>query len=192
MAHISGTINKIFCSPIEGGDQFGNTHRHSVYLEGVEGAFGFGSRKTDKLYIKSAGGEVRIGDEIEFMYQQNGKYKNAKPATVVRTKEATNRDSGTQSPVNGGQGRPQSVDNGQPNPAAVGQVLNLAVELKLINKLGELQDVNVARAVVAEVKAAKAAIAAVWNDAEKQAEQDQQAAQSHAEPAGGFDDDLPF
>lgn len=85
-----------------------------------------------------------------------------------------------------------SASFGGPNPAAVGQVLNLAVELGLIKSLDDLQDVNKARSVVAQVKAAKAAIAAVYDDDVKQEEQNQQAAQSHSEPAGGFDDDLPF
>lgn len=86
-----------------------------------------------------------------------------------------------------------SASFGGPNPAAVGQVLNLAVELGLIKSLDDLQDVNKARSVVAQVKAAKAAIAAVYDDDVKQEEQNQQAAQSHTpEPSGGFDDDLPF
>lgn len=180
---ISGTINKIFCAPIEGGDQFGNTHRHNVYLEGVEGAFGFGSRKTDKLYIKSAGGELRTGDEIEFMYTQNGKYKNAKPATVVRTKEAANRQAGTQSSPRVAQGSANT--DKAPNPGAVGQALRLAIDLKLVDSLDELMDPNVARSIVAQVKAAHDMIASVWNDAELE-ENEQQT--QHEE----FDDDAPF
>lgn len=87
-----------------------------------------------------------------------------------------------------------SFNADSPNPAAVGQVLNLAIEMKLIKKLDDLQDANVARSVVAQVKAAKEAIAAVWNDAEKQHEEEIHSSNSRTDnsQSDGFNDDVPF
>lgn len=85
------------------------------------------------------------------------------------------------------QGSPSSDDF--VSPAAVGQVLRLAVELKLVKSLDDFQDLGKTREIVKKVQAAKKAIEQVWStDPEPASEQRNTGPDSDE----GFDDDIPF
>jgi len=88
------------------------------------------------------------------------------------------------------QGSAPSFDSNAPNPAAVGQVLNLALDLKLVSSIDELFNPVKAREVVAKVKAAKEAIASVWN--EEIFEEDEKAKHSSHSHTQELNDDIPF
>lgn len=188
MPHISGTINKIFANPIEGGDQFGNTFRHAVFLKNVDGSFGFGSSKSQDLYLKSAG-ELRVGDTIEFMFDENGKYKNVKRGSVQKTSAAEDKGQGSKGTGKAtAQGSaPQSF--GGPNPAAVGQCLNIALELGILNAKN-LDDPNAQREAIITYKRVKDQLTALWDAADKEPQPFVQ--ENENETQDNFDDDIPF
>lgn len=72
---------------------------------------------------------------------------------------------------------------GGPNPAAVGQAMNLAVELGLCKSYSDMADVNKVRDAIIQYKAAKELFGSLWD-----------AATNEPQPKAqeSFDDDVPF
>lgn len=85
-----------------------------------------------------------------------------------------------------------SASFGGPNQAELGQAINLAVHLGLAKKPNDLLNREVAIEAITMLKGAKELFEELWDFSEQSNEQNQQAAQSHSEPAGDFDDDIPF
>ena len=190
MPFISGTINKIYPNAIEGGDQFGNTFRHTVYLKNVDGGFSFGSSKSEELYLKSSG-ELRAGDTIEFMFDENGKYKNVKRGSVQKTAAAEDKGGSSSSPPAGktkAQGS-ASQSFGGPNPAMLGQIMNFAKDL-LGYSTEDLLDVDKVREAIIFYKESRALFEDNYEAADKEPQPFVQ--ENENETQDNFDDHVPF
>lgn len=95
MAAASGIVEAIsFKEQAE--DDYGNVFRCSVKLDDGEW-YSFGGKKDERLSIKNGKDwhDVQVGDEIEFFYTENGKFKNAKSSktTLVAAGEGAPRKS---------------------------------------------------------------------------------------------------
>ena len=83
MAFATGTVTQVFSKEIPE-DRFGNTFRHAIKIEGDDSWYGMGSGKRDSINLKDGDGwhQLGKGDVIEFMYDQNGQYKNVQKKTI--------------------------------------------------------------------------------------------------------------
>ena len=79
--------------------------------------------------------------------------------------------------------KPYKANNDSPNPAAVGQALNLAVELGLAKTFEELLRPEVARAAIDSYKEAKELYAKLW---------DAPVVEKKEAPAPSAEEDVPF
>lgn len=124
------------------------------------------------------------GDDFTLsLYREKGsKFWNINSATKGHVNQrATNGQAGKQ------QGSTSS--DSFVSPAAVGQVLNLAVELKMVSNLNDFQDLNKAREIVKQVQTAKKAIETVWDTDPEPASQQENIGPGKDED---LDDDIPF
>lgn len=185
MAHISGTVNKIYVNSINQ-DQFGNCFKHTVYLKNVEGAFYFGSSKSEDLYLKSTG-EIRVGDTIEFMFEENGKYKNVKRATVIKNSAAESKGSLPlrKSKSQGGESYSTEYDD-RPIGPVIGQCLNFGIDLGIID-INNTDDPNAIRNTIIAYRRLKRQIYDLWDAADKEPQPF-----VDESPQEQFDDDIPF
>jgi hypothetical protein len=177
MAYLKGKIEAISAKEIPA-DNYGNTYRYGIRIG--DDWYSMGTGKKPYIYVGSLGDQLNKGDEIEFMYETNGKYKNVNKKSITRTS------------VGSGQSAPAQQQSAQtssdPNPAAVGQVINLALETGLVKSIDDLLDPVKAREAVKKVRAAKEVVASVWDkDLSPVQKPVQEAVQEDQ-----FDDDIPF
>jgi hypothetical protein len=120
MPAINGNVEALSIKEMEKEDQFGNTHRASLKMG--DDWYSYGSIKREAVNIKTGNSWTQLakGMEIEFMYDQNGDFKNIKKKTFSIT-DATCAEPQVQ-PVQ--QSAP--ARRGNVNPAEVGQCMNLA------------------------------------------------------------------
>lgn len=128
-----GRIEAISVKELNAPDQYDNTHRLGVLLEGNDKWFSFGSNKGG-TYVNKGVEELNKGDEIEFSFNVNGDFQNVKKASVEVTKKAPVTES--TAPIK------QIYISGSPNPAEVGQCINLAVQLGLADSYEALLDTD--------------------------------------------------
>ena len=205
MPHISGVINKVFNNEHNPpktfqweGKTISNSFNHTICLKNVDGYFDLGDDNSEMPYVKSAG-ELRVGDEIEFMYDNNkyiskkdGKEKQIrkiKRGTVQKLTAAEDKGGSSSSPPAGktkAQGS-ASQSFGGPNPAAVGQCLNIALELGILNAKN-LDDPNAQREAIITYKKVKDELTALWDAADNEPQPGVQ----ENETQDNFDDDIPF
>lgn len=114
-------------------DTYGNTYRANFKIG--EDWYSYGAIKKDAINVKVGSDWVQLqkGMTVEFMYQQNGDWKN------VNKKSFTITDaSGGQAPAPKQQQsstpKQQSGGGSFVNPAEVGQCLNLAAEVLKLKK----------------------------------------------------------
>lgn len=183
MPVFSGKIEAISIKEIKVGgvvkpDQFDNTHRLSFMIG--ETWFSGGSNKGGG-YVNKDVQDLGKGDEVEFMYVEKGDFKNVTRVSFQRLVKAEV----TSAPVASTSYTPQ---DGSPNPAAVGQVLNLILDSGwTLSELLESSEGELVRR-ISEVNAAKKRIADLWN-AEAKAESNQQQEQAAHSVS---EDDIPF
>lgn len=114
-----GTVGFVSVKEIQGGeDQYGNTHRASFTIKGVNKSgdpkkekdsifFAAGSVKGDKLTAKDANGNwvaVTAGAEIKFQFVHNGEWYNVKRSQI--TVQKVGQQSGSKADASGGSGKP--------------------------------------------------------------------------------------
>lgn len=110
-----GTVGFVSVKEIQGGkDQYGNTHRASFTIKGVNKSgdpkkekdsifFAAGSIKGDKLTAKDTNGnwvDVTAGAEIKFQFVQNGEWYNVKRSQI--TVQKVGQQSGGKEDASGG------------------------------------------------------------------------------------------
>ena len=108
-------------------------------------------------YIYTKNGDITEGAELDVVYTEreyNGKvYKDTKKTKIEITKKGVARPSKVES--GGTAGTTQATYSGGPNPAAVGQCINIAIDLKLASSYEELLDPKVVAEAVAKYNEAK-------------------------------------
>lgn len=119
MPAINGNVEALSIKEMEKEDQFGNTHRASFKMD--DDWYSYGSIKGEAVNIKTGNSWTQLakGMEIEFMYDQNGNFKNIKKKTFSIT-DATCAEA-----VQPAQ-QAAPARRGNVNPAEVGQCMNLA------------------------------------------------------------------
>lgn len=132
MPALQGTIEAVSIKPLNQPDRFGNTFRASLKVG--EDWISWGGIKKEAINVKDGGDWVQLakGMQVEFMYDQNGDFKNIKKASLSITDK-----SNAQSPAPSQQAsKPQQQSSGGSfvNPAEVGQCLNLAAEVLKLSK----------------------------------------------------------
>ena len=128
MPHLAGNIEAISIKPLAQPDNYGNTFRASLKIG--EDWISYGTLKKDSINVKMGNDWVQVakGMEVEFMYKQNGDFKNIDKKSFSIT-DATSSAPPQQSYQAPQQSSGATVSRGSNvNPAEVGQCLNLAVE----------------------------------------------------------------
>ena len=177
MALAEGVVEAISVKEMPEPDKFDNTHRFSFKLDSMDKWFSVGSVKGAAAYVNKNLKALNKGDMIEFAYDINGDFFNVRKPSVQRTKEAAPQVASTSSGISG---------TGSPNPAAVGQVLNILLDSGLTLKgIGTMSDQELVTAIQAAQKA-KDRIASLWNVSEVEADA---VAEAKTDPEM---DDIPF
>lgn len=134
MPALSGIIEAVSIKPLNQPDRFGNTFRASLKVG--EDWISWGGVKKEAINVKDGGDWVQLskGMQVEFMYDQNGSFKNIKKASLSIT-DKSNAQSPAQD-INHKPSKPQQQSSGGSfvNPAEVGQCLNLAAEVLKLSK----------------------------------------------------------
>jgi hypothetical protein len=188
MKQAQGTVQKVFIKELPSPDKYGNTHRASFTLKGVDGFFNLGAMK-GRPYIGSIKKELKEGDTIAFFYEENGNYRNVKKQTIVLSQPSDQPQKGSS-----GQGSQSfSSRSGYSNIGmAVGASINQAIALlqPTIKKetdisLKKIEDLAIQLYLMAEdlkQRAEDGNIAAAQLEEEKQ----------HEQANNDLEDDLPF
>lgn len=174
-----GKIEAISVKMMPQADQFDNTHRVNFLM-------GAGEQETWYSLGSSKGGayankdipELHRGDVVEFMYDINGDFKNVKRATMTLTQAAAVTTTGSIT------GAVVSKIGGSPNPAEVGQAMNLAVQLNPdVKQYSDFNNQDIIRGAIIDYRNLKKQFTDLWDVALN-------------EPQPGvndsFDDDIPF
>lgn len=145
MPHLAGSIEAISIKPLAQPDNYGNTFRASLKIG--EDWLSYGTLKKDAINVKDGSNwvEVQKGMAVEFMYKQNGDFKNIdkKSFTITDATSAQPAQQRSQAPVK----QQSSNGGGFVNPAEIGQCLNLAVEVLKLNGEQLLDDTEVTKAI---------------------------------------------
>ena len=131
MAFTTGVVEFISIKALAKPDNYDNLFRASFKIG--EDWFSYGTLKREEIGIKDGDKWHTLckGDTIEFMFDQNGDFKNVKKTTVTVTakgagvSQAAPSQQATSAPAKTG-GKPFV------NAAEIGQCMNLAVQLGLV------------------------------------------------------------
>ena len=150
MPALSGIVEAISIKALNEPDRFGNLHRCSIKLG--EDWVSWGTTKKPEISYKE--GEnyktLQKGMEVEFMYKQNGDFKN-----ISKTSLAVISTEGAQAaPPPSAPAQQQAAPAYKPqakgsfvNPAEVGQCLNLAADVLGLDAEGLLDPAQVTEAI---------------------------------------------
>ena len=148
MASVNGKIEAISIKDMPQPDNYGNTFRASLKIG--EDWYSYGQIKRDAINVKNGSDWVQLakGMDVEFMFVQNGDFRNIKKASFSITDA-----SGAQAPQ--APRPPQSTQSTQGagtsksfvNPAEIGQCLNLAAEVLKLDGKQLLDDKEVTKAI---------------------------------------------
>jgi hypothetical protein len=137
MPALSGIVEAISIKALNEPDKFGNLHRCSIKVG--EDWVSWGTTKKPEISYKE--GEnyktLQKGMEVEFMYVQNGDFKNIKKTSLA----VISTEGAQASPPPSAPAQQQAAPAYKPqakggfvNPAEVGQCLNLAVDVLGLNQ----------------------------------------------------------
>ena len=150
MPALSGIVEAISIKALNEPDRFGNLHRCSIKLG--EDWVSWGTTKKPEISYKE--GEnyktLQKGMEVEFMYKQNGDFKN-----ISKTSLSVISTEGAQAaPPPSAPAQQQAAPAYKPqakgsfvNPAEVGQCLNLAADVLGLDAEGLLDPAQVTEAI---------------------------------------------
>jgi hypothetical protein len=131
MPVVTGVVQRVHSKELPAPDQYDNTHRLSIQV-GDEW-YSVGSNKGGS-YINKDVRNLEEGYDVEFMYQQNGDFRNVKKASF--TINGTPRPQTTSSsPPSTASKPPARIDNSV--GMAVGMAINNAVALACAGKIDE-------------------------------------------------------
>jgi hypothetical protein len=130
MPSISGIVEGISIKPLNEPDRFGNLHRCSIKIG--EDWISWGTTKKPEISYKE--GEnyktLQKGMEVEFMYKQNGDFKNiSKTSLSVLNTEGAQAAQAPQPQQQAPAYKAPQAKGSFVNPAEVGQCLNLAADV---------------------------------------------------------------
>ena len=132
MPSLSGIVEVISIKALNEPDRFGNLHRCSIKLG--EDWVSWGTTKKPEISYKE--GEnyktLQKGMEVEFMYKQNGDFKNiSKTSLSVLSTEGAQAAAAPSAPAQQQAAPPfkKPYASSNVNPAEVGQCLNLAADV---------------------------------------------------------------
>lgn len=210
MAFQEGKIKKIWNNKFDApkvatfqGKTFSTTFNHKLVLDGVDGIWDLGDDNSPTPYLKSCG-ELHEGDVIEFMYKTStGAGKNGttveyrkinKPSVSIKVKGTGENKPSTSTGGTTSTGTGQSK-SGSPNPASVGQCLNIALLLGILNK-DNLSDPNQQRHAIQMYNKVFSELSDLWdaalNEPTPRVEVNDKDESSTHPDQEGFDDDIPF
>ena len=146
MPHLAGNIEAISIKPLAQPDNYGNTFRASLKIG--EDWLSYGTLKKDAINVKMGSDWVQVakGMEVEFMYKQNGDFKNIDKKSFTVT-DATSSAPPPSSQPQQQYNAPQASKGGFVNPAEIGQCLNLAAEVLKLDGKQLLDDAEVTKAI---------------------------------------------
>jgi hypothetical protein len=151
MPALSGIVKNIYIKNLSEPDRFGNLHRCGFKIG--EELVSWGTTKKPEISYKE--GEnyktLQNGMEVEFMYKQNGDYKNISKTTlaVISTEGAQTTAPPPSAPAQQ-QAAPaykKPYGSSNVNPAEVGQCLNLAADVLGLDAEGLLDPAQVTEAI---------------------------------------------
>lgn len=167
MPALTGIVEAISIKPMPEPDRFGNEFRGSIKVG--EDWVSWGGLKKQSISYKEGDSyhELLKGMEIEFMYKQNGDFKNISKTTlsVLNTEGAQAKAPSAPPPQRATTQAPQAK-GGFVNPAARGQAMNLAVEVLGYKKDDFADSKKIVDAIQWYLKSAKA-FEDLWSTAEK-------------------------
>lgn len=148
MPALTGIVEAISIKPMNEPDRFGNEFRGSIKVG--EDWVSWGGLKKQSISYKEGDSyhELLKGMEIEFMYKQNGDFKNISKTTlsVLNTEGAQAKAPSAPPPQRATTQAPQAK-GGFVNPAEVGQCLNLAVDVLHFDESDLLNKTKVTKAI---------------------------------------------
>jgi hypothetical protein len=199
MPACSGIIEAISVKELPQPDRFGNTHRANLKIG--EDWFSYGAIKKPVINIKDGANwvELQKGMEVEFMYDQNGDFKNVKKQSFT----ITNKE-GAQAPAPRQQSAPKQQSQGGSfvNPAALGNAGNYLMHTLEFTHEDMMDDAKVTEGLIRYHKS-REQLAKFWEKAEKLAKEDKPPFKETKKPAKkepeydeevemGYDDDMPI
>lgn len=169
-------------------DNFDNIYTAMIFIEGVNKPDGdgeicfLGNTKKEKLVGKKDGDYIDVlpGHEVKFGFKENNGFYNYKGGVEVTGGEGRSQGSGAQNQTGTFENR---YDPNKPNPAEVGQCINLAVELKLAKKYEDLLNPEVIDLAIRSYKEVKKTFTDNWNE---------KPVQNTPEPLPVEEYDIPF
>ena len=130
MPALSGLVEVISIKPLNEPDRFGNLHRCSIKIG--EDWISWGTTKKPEISYKEGDSYKTLmkGMEVEFMYKQNGDFKNISKTSlsVLSTEGAQAAQAPAPQQQRATSQAPQAKGSFV-NPAEVGQCLNLAADV---------------------------------------------------------------
>jgi len=148
MPALTGIVEAISIKTMPEPDRFGNEFRGSIKVG--EDWVSWGGLKKQSISYKEGDSyhELLKGMEIEFMYKQNGDFKNISKTTlsVLNTEGAQAKAPSAPPPQRATTQAPQAK-GGFVNPAEVGQCLNLAADVLGLDAEGLLDKGQVTEAI---------------------------------------------
>jgi hypothetical protein len=148
MPSVNGIIEVVSIKPLDNPDKYGNTFRASLKIG--EDWYSFGSLKKDVINVKDGSGwtQVTKGMEVEFMFKENGSFKNVQKASFSITDKSNAQAAPAPSQQASKPQQQQSNGKEYVNPQSVGACLNLAVQVLGYTKK-DFEDENKLRAAIA-------------------------------------------
>ena len=127
MPHMTGNIEAISIKEMPQPDNYGNVFRASLKIG--EDWVSYGTLKKDAINVKVGSDWMQVakGMEVEFMYKQNGDFKNIDKKSFSITDASSAQ--APQAPRASTPQAPQQAGKNFVNPATVGACLNLAIEV---------------------------------------------------------------
>jgi hypothetical protein len=144
MPSIQSVVEAVSIKEMPQPDNYGNTYRANIKVG--EDWYSYGAIKKDAINIKKGDEWVQLqkGMEVEFMYDQNGDWKNIKKKTFSILSTDTPKKTEPAKKV-GNNFTPRGTSN--VNPAEVGQCLNLAAQVMGLSSSALLDKEEVTKAI---------------------------------------------
>lgn len=168
MPSVNGIIEVVSIKPLDNPDKYGNTFRASLKIG--EDWYSFGSLKKDVINVKDGSGwtQVTKGMEVEFMFKENGSFKNVQKASFSITDKSNAQAAPAPSQqASKPQQQQQQSGGGFVNPAMRGQAMNLAAEVLGYKKADFENSGKIVAAIKWYLKSAKD-FETLWDTAEKE------------------------
>lgn len=157
----AGTVEAVSVKPIPNPNakekEWGHTHRASIKIG--EDWFSMGGKKDGEKTIFTKSGLIGVGAEVEFIYIENGDFKNVNRGSITVKKAADPIQSAPKKAYIKG-----SSDQ-YANGAQIGQCINLAVELGLAKSYEDLKKPATIQKAITHYKETKDLYSKAWDSA---------------------------